>query len=58
MTSRGITIGDTTDNIFASYGKPFNLDKVQMIYKFKNSTRSFDINNGVVEKIVMDEQAE
>ncbi|HAU4897078.1 hypothetical protein NAT02_02800 [Aeromonas hydrophila] len=58
MTSRGITIGDTTDNIFASYGKPLNLDKVQVIYKFKNSTLSFDINNGVVEKIVMDEQAE
>ncbi|MGL6424961.1 hypothetical protein [Aeromonas hydrophila] len=58
MTSRGITIGDTTDNIFASYGKSLNLDKVQMIYKFKNSTLSFDINNDVVEKIVMDEQAE
>lgn len=58
MTSRGITIGDTTDNIFASYGKPFNLDKVQVIYKFKSNTLSFDINNGVVERIVMDEQAE
>jgi hypothetical protein len=58
MTSRGITIGDTTDNIFASYGKPLNLDKVQVIYKFKNNTLLFDINNGVVERIVMDEQAE
>lgn len=58
MTCRGITIGDTTDNILASYGKPFNFDKVQLIYKFKNNTLLFDINNGVVERIIMDEQAE
>lgn len=58
MTSRGVTIGDTTDNIFTSYGKPSSVDKVQVAYKFKNSTLSFDVNNGVVERIVMDEQAE
>lgn len=58
MTSRGITIGDTTQNIITAYGKPLNLDKDKLTYKFKNDELSFDIKNDEIKSIVMDEKVE
>lgn len=58
MTNRGIVIGDTIENIITVYGKPLNVDKVRVTYKFKNSTLSFGIKDNVVDSIVVDEQVE
>lgn len=58
MTSRGITIGDTTQNIITAYGKPLSLDKDKLTYKFKNNELSFDIKNDEIKSIAMDEKLE
>ncbi|WP_435953139.1 hypothetical protein [Dryocola sp. BD626] len=58
MTSRGITVGDTTQNIITAYGNPLKLDKNKMTYKFKNNELSFDIKNNEIKGIVMDEKVE
>ncbi|MFZ4251590.1 hypothetical protein ACEV6G_05910 [Enterobacter ludwigii] len=58
MTRRGITIGDTTQNIIAAYGNPLKLDKNKVTYKFKNNELSFALKNDEIKSIVMDEKVE
>lgn len=58
MTSRGITIGDTTRNIITAYGSPLGLNRDRLTYKFKNNELSFILKNNTIKSIVMDEKVD
>lgn len=58
MTRRGITVGDTTQNIINAYGKPSKLDKDKLTYNFKNNELSFDVKNDEIKSIVMEEKVD
>lgn len=55
MTSRGVYIGMTKDEIINAYGEPSSTDKDKINYSFNNNTLSFTLENNVIKNIILDE---
>jgi hypothetical protein len=57
ITSRGIYIGMTKNEIINAYGEPASINKGSISYNFKNKTLSFMLENNIIKSIILDENA-
>lgn len=55
ITSRGIYIGMTKNEIVNAYGEPASISKDKIIYNINNNTLSFMLENNAVKNIILDE---
>lgn len=55
ITSRGIYIGMTKNEIINVYGEPTSINKGNISYNFKNKTLSFMLENNMIKSIILDE---
>lgn len=56
ITSRGIYIGMSNDEVIKAYGKSSRISKSLISYSFNNNSLDFLLEENIVKKIVLDER--
>lgn len=56
LTSRGVSVGMSLDDIIRVYGEPMIKHTDSVVYNYKNYALIFNLKNNIITDIIMDEQ--